>query len=383
MSVASLWPALPWLGPLLGIVRLARRGPQLIDAPVASGRLVSVIIPARNEAVTIETVVRSVLASTYDPLEVIVVDDRSSDATARLVEELARQDARLRLVRGAELPAGWLGKPWACWQGYRAARGALLVFTDADTTHGPALLGHAVGALDAERADLLTVVSQQRCETFWERLVMPQIWMLLALRYTPSSVNGSTRPRDAIANGQFILFPRASYEAIGTHEAVRSEIVEDLALAQTVVRAGRKLFFTHAEPLITTRMYRGLGHLIEGWSKNIYLGGRRSFPDEPILRALVPVVLSAAMLFWLAPPLIGVAALVGLGGAGPWLPAAIALSVGFWMLVSFGMRIPIVYGLGYPLGAAVGLYIVLRSAARGARKVEWKGRVYDARAGIS
>lgn len=383
MSVASLWPAVPWLGPLLGIFYLARRSPDLSTAPVASGRLVSVIIPARNEAETIETVVGSVLSSTYAPLEVIVVDDRSTDATARLVEQVARNDDRLRLLRGAELPPGWFGKQWACWQGYRAARGELLVFTDADTTHAPALLGHAVGALDAQHADLLTVLSRQRCESFWERLVMPQIWILLGFRYRPAAVNRSGRRRDVIANGQFILLPRTAYEAIGTHEAVRGEVTEDLALAQTVVRAGRRLHLAHAESLIATRMYRGLGHLVEGWSKNIYLGGRRSFPDEPLRQALVPVLLTAAMLFWLVPPVVALAGLVGLGSPGLWAPAATALSAVFWMLVSFGMQIPVGYGLGYPLGAAVGLYIVLRSSSRGARKVEWKGRVYDVRAGLS
>ena len=383
MTLLSLWPALPWLGPLLGIFRLARRDPDLTQAPIAAGPLVSVIIPARNEAETIETVVRSVLTTAYGAVEVIVVDDRSTDETARLAAALTREDPRVRLVRGAELPSGWLGKPWACWQGYRAASGQLLLFTDADTTHGPDLLGHAVGALTAEKADLLTVISRQRCDTFWERLVMPQIWVLLGLRYATAEVNRSTRPRDVIANGQFILFPRAAYEAIGTHEAVRAEVVEDLALAQTVIRAGRKLFIAHAEPLITTRMYRGLGHMIEGWSKNIYLGGRRSFPDEPILRALVPLLLTGGMLFWLAPPVLGLIALAGAIDPMPWVLLAIALSTTFWMLVSFGMEIPLLYGLGYPLGAAVSLYIVLRSVARGARKVEWKGRVYDASAGAT
>jgi chlorobactene glucosyltransferase len=383
MTVAALWPALPWLGPLLGVPFLARRKPDLTKAPVASGRLVSVIIPARNEAETIETVVRSVLASAYRPLEVIVVDDRSTDDTAARAETLAREDDRVRLVRGGELPAGWFGKQWACVQGYRAARGDLLVFTDADTTHGRELLGHAVGAVEAEGVDLLTVMSRQQCETPWERLVMPQIWVLLGFRYAPRRVNRSVRPRDVIANGQFILLPRAAYEAIGTHAAVRTEVAEDLALAQVLVRSGRKLLFAHAEPLIATRMYRSLGHLVEGWSKNIYLGGRASFPDEPVRRALVPVMLAGAMLFWLIPPLVGVAGLAGLVPAGPWVVAAIALSALFWMLISFGMEIPVVYGLGYPLGAAVALYIILRSAGRGSRRVEWKGRVYDVREGAS
>jgi chlorobactene glucosyltransferase len=379
MNLASLWPALPWLGPLLALTRFARRGPDLTRFPLASGRLISVIGPARNEAATIETVMRSVLASSYQPLELIVVDDRSTDETATIAERVARADARARLVRGSELPAGWFGKQWACVQGYRAARGELLVFTDADTTHGAELLGRAAGALESTGVDLLTVATRQRCETFWERVVMPQIWILLGFRYHPRTVSRARRPRDVIANGQFILFARTSYEAIGTHEAVREEVAEDLALAQVIVRSSRRLLMAHAEPLISTRMYHSLGHLIEGWSKNIYLGGRRTFPDEPIRRALVPVMLGGAMLFWLVPPLLGLAALLGLLPAAGWVLAAVALSAAFWMLGSVGMGIPPLYGLAYPLGALMGLYIVLRSAGRGARKVEWKGRVYDVR----
>jgi chlorobactene glucosyltransferase len=364
---------------LFTLPALARRTPNLADVTPARGRLLSVIIPARNEAATIETVVRSVLATTYEPLEVIVVDDRSEDDTRAIVERLMRLDDRLRVVPGEELPAGWFGKPRACWQGYRAARGEILAFTDADTRHAPALLEHAVGALGAEAADLVTVASHQVCLGFWERVVMPQIWLLLGLRYSPARVNRATRPRDAIANGQFILLPRASYEALGTHEAVRMEVAEDLALAQRCVSSGRKLWFAHAPGLIETRMYRSLAHLVEGWSKNIYLGGRRSFPEEPVLRALVPVLLVAPMLFWLTPPMVlalaagGAALPHGLFGAAV---LASALSAAFWILVSYGMKIPPWYGLAYPLGAAVALFIVARSVARGRRAVEWKGRTY-------
>ncbi|MGH7419950.1 MAG: glycosyltransferase family 2 protein, partial [Candidatus Rokuibacteriota bacterium] len=250
MSPADLLLALPWLVPILALVRLARRGPNLSDAPRAEGELVSVIVPARNEAAVIETVVRSVLATGYAPIELLVVDDRSTDATAAAVERLAAQNPRLRLLRGEELPAGWYGKPWACHQGYRAARGDLLLFTDADTRHEPDLLAHAVGALRQEQADLVTVAPHQRCVTFWERLIMPQIWLLLGLRYHPRAVNRARRERDVIANGQFILVTRESYEAAGTHAAVRQQVAEDLALAQAFLRAGRKIHFAFAERLM-------------------------------------------------------------------------------------------------------------------------------------
>ncbi|MBA3760973.1 MAG: glycosyltransferase [Gemmatimonadales bacterium] len=375
-DVMDLIPALPWLLPFLSLPRLARRTPSLINARPESGRLVSVVIPARNESSTIRTVLGSILATAYHPIELLVVDDRSTDDTGAIVETFG--DPRLRLIRGEELPEGWYGKPWACYQGYRAARGEILLFTDADTRHAPELLGRAVGALIDEQAGLVTVAPLQRCVTFWERVVMPQIWFLLALRYPPGAVNRARRERDVIANGQFILTTRQAYEAAGTHAAVRHEVAEDLALAQAFLRQGLKLHFAFAERLMETRMYLGLSHLVEGWSKNIYLGGRRSFPHEPVLRALVPVMLIVAMLAWLLPPAVLLASVVDPGQAA-FTPAALlatALSAAFWMLISHGMQIPAWYGLAYPVGAVMALYIILRSTWRGGRRVEWRGRVY-------
>jgi hypothetical protein len=214
--------------------------------------------------------------------------------------------------------------------------------------------------------------------TFWERLVMPQIWLLLALRYHPRTVNQARQPSDVIANGQFILTSRTAYEAAGTHAAVRSEVAEDLALAQTYWAKGLKLHFAFGERLMETRMYQGLAPLIEGWSKNIYLGGRRSFPNEPLRRALVPAMLVLAMLFWLVPPAMLLLAWAA-PSAGQLAPAMLAagLSALFWTLIAHGMSIPAIYGLGYPLGALMALYIILRSTWRGGRRVEWRGRVYS------
>ncbi len=375
-GIPHLLPALPWLLPFLTLPRLASRKPSLSDASPVSGRLVSVIVPARNESVTIATAVQSILATTYRPFELLVVDDRSSDDTAAIIERMAHP--RLRLIQGEELPEGWYGKPWACYQGYRAAQGEILLFTDADTRHEPELLGHAVGALIQQGAGLVTVAPLQRCVTFWERVVMPQIWFLLALRYQPAAVNRARQERDVIANGQFILTTRQAYEAAGTHAAVRHEVAEDLALAQTFLRQGLKLHFAFAERLMETRMYQSLSHVIEGWSKNIYLGGRRSFPGQPLLQALVPLMLIIAMLYWLIPPILLVAAAVDLGLA-ELVPAALLatiFSAAFWMMICHGMRIPAVYGLAYPIGTLMALYIILRSTWRGGRAVEWKGRRY-------
>lgn len=378
MSIAALLPALPWLAPFAGLIRLADTRPTLSDTPPVDGTPVTIVIPARNESRTIETVVRSILASSYHPFELLVVDDRSTDDTAAIVERLAAEDARLRLVWGEPLPEGWYGKPWACLQGARASVGDVLLFTDADTRHEPDLLGRAVAALARAPADLVTVAPYQRCVTFWERVIMPQIWLLLGLRYHPRRVNRARRERDVIANGQFILTTREAYDAVGTHAAVRHEVAEDLALAQAYFRHGRRIHFAFADHLMETRMYQDLGSLVEGWSKNVYLGGRRSFPEEPVRRALVPVALVSAFGFWLLPPLVLLAAALGgaVVGLVPAALAAVGLSVAFWGLVSFGMRIPVAYGLLYPVGAVMATYIALRSTWRGGRRVEWRGRVY-------
>ena len=377
MTLLPYLAVIPYLGPLALLGILAKRKPDLKDFAPRTGRRLSVIIPARNEEAVIERCVRSILRSTYSPLEILVVDDRSTDATAPIVERLAREDARVKLIRGEPLPDGWYGKPWACVQGYRAATGELLCFTDADTIHAPALLAHSVGALEATGAGLFTVMPTQLMLTAAERLVLPQIGYLLVARYHPARVNAATSARDVIANGQFILMPRAAYERVGTHERVKHEVAEDLALAQESVRAGEKLVMAYALDLMQVRMYTDWAHLREGWSKNLYLGARRGLSDHPWLQALVPPLLVLPFLFWILAPALVLLALCGVTTifTGPAIAATVA-SLLFWSLFTAAMGIPWIWGFAYPVGAAAGAYLALRSTLRGARKVEWKGRTY-------
>lgn len=373
------WAALPWAAPFLAFARLASRRPDLGHAPLASGRLVSIIVPARNEEENLPTLLDSLLASRYRPFEILVVDDRSTDSTADVVRGYADRDPRVRLLEGAELPAGWFGKPWACVQGYRAAQGDLLLFTDADTRHHPELLARAVGMLESERRDLVTVIGRLICGSFWERVIMPIIGALLAIRFHPASVNRARRAREVIANGQFILVTREGYQAVGTHAAVKHEVAEDLALAQAYFRAGRPQIFAFALPYLGTRMYASLAGLVEGWSKNVYVGGRRSFPEEPVRRALIPLMFAVGALFWLLPPAVLLLALAGV--AAPLLGAAalaVGLSVLFWFVFFVGFGVNPLYALTYPLGVAMSGWIFARSMRRGERRIEWRGRTYSA-----
>lgn len=355
-----------------------RRLPHLrAYAPRATGPLVSVIVPARDEAANIEACVRSILATAYRPLEVLVVDDRSRDDTARIVRRIAREPAsagRLTLLAGDELPPGWFGKQWALLQGYRRARGEILVFADADTRHTPELIPRAVAARDAEQVDLVTVLSRQEMVTFWERLVQPHVLLALAARVGDlRRVNRTRVPWDAIANGQFILTPRAAYEAVGTHAAVKDSVVEDLALAQSYVRAARDLFLVHGPEYMVTRMYSSLGGIVAGWSKNLAVGVPLMLPPVAWLRRAAPWLMWLPSLAWVVPPALWLAT------GAPAALATVVLSLLVWLEIYRQERAPVWYALLFPLGALIVAFIMLRSAWRGRRKIEWKGRVYSAR----
>jgi chlorobactene glucosyltransferase len=365
------WVGLLWGAPVVAVLPLLRRRPNVAAQPVDLDHPVTIVVPARNESATVDTLLASLLRSTHHHFEVVVVDDRSEDDTAQRVAAWGARDSRVRLITGSELPDGWFGKPWACRQGADAATADLLLFTDADTVHAPDLLGHAVGALRATDADLLTLTSRQRCDSFWERVVMPQIWMLLAVRFHPARVSRARRPDQAVANGQFILLHRSAYEAAGGHGAVRGEVVEDLALAQQFVRSGRRMQMMFGEDLLTTRMYRSLSGMVEGWSKNLHVGARQSAGDSAVLRALAPFAMAAGFVFWLIPPL-----LLAIGVAPDAMRLGVLASLAFWALVLIGMRVPPHYALGYPLGAAMALAIAIRSIWRGQRRIVWRGRSY-------
>jgi len=375
--VTAWFLASPWLFVFLLITyRYARRRPHLLQYDARpSGPMVSVIIPARNEARNIGPCVRSILAGLYQPLEIIVVDDRSSDDTANQVERLMRTPAaagRLRLVRGGELPAGWFGKQWAMVQGFREARGDLLLFADADTHHEPELIARAVAAMTAEHAELVSLVPRQEMITFWERLIQPQVFLALQTRVGDlRRVNRTRVEWDAIANGQFVLVTRAAYEKVGTHEAVKDNVADDVALAQLFVRRGKDIFLAHAPEFMHVRMYRGLAEIVNGWSKNLALGVPLMTPPIALVRTVIPYLMWLPALFWIVPPIV---LLLG----GPFAAAAAiatAASLAIWLEVYAEERAPLWYALLYPLGAAMVGYIMIRSALRG-DKVEWRGRLY-------
>lgn len=339
------------------------------------------IVPARNEARNVGRCVRSILAGTYPALELIVVDDHSADGTSDIARTAGGGDPRLRVLANPPLPNGWFGKQWACATGAGGATGELLLFTDADTWHGPDLAARSVNALHRSHADLLSVAGRQETRSFWERLLQPQVlWTLLARYGGTEAVTHARRAEDVIASGQFMLFTREAYEAIGGHASVRDKVAEDLALAQRLFRAGRRVVLVRGEAELSTHMYASLGELRRGWGKNVYAGGIDAMPGGAIGRLLFPIVLPLAPLASIVPVLALAAALFGLLGAAwlVWSAICVAASLVWWTLIYRGFEQRIAYALLYPMGAAVVLYIMLGAIVRG-RRVGWKGREYVAR----
>ena len=274
---SALVCASPWLLlPPLALLREARS--RSLDTE--SGDLpqpppsISLVLPARNEERNIERCLRSILSTTYPALEVIVVDDHSEDATARIARDMAATDGRLRVLASPPVPAGWFGKQWACTTGAAQAAGQLLLFIDADTWHAPDLLSRAVNAMRSRAADLLSVAGRQETRGFWERLVQPQVFWMLLVRYGGTEgINRATRATDVIASGQFLLVRRTPYESVGGHEAVRGKVAEDLALAQRLFSAGFRVAMVLGRDRLVTHMYASLDELIRGWGKNVYAAG--------------------------------------------------------------------------------------------------------------
>jgi chlorobactene glucosyltransferase len=374
----------PWvLLPPLVMLRVARSRSLAdeTDASPTDPPLVSVIVPARNEARNIERCVRSILSTSYDAMELIVVDDHSTDGTAAIARGAAGDDRRFRLLDNPPLPNGWFGKQWACATGAAAASGGLLLFTDADTAHAPDLLARAVNRLRRESDDLLSVVGRQEMHSFWERLLQPQVFWILVARYGGTeSVSRARRAEDVIANGQFLLMQRHAYEAVGGHGSVREKVAEDLALAQRFFREGFRVRLVRGHDQLATHMYGSLSELIAGWGKNVFAGGIDAMPGGFAGRIMFPLVLPIPPLMTLLPVVIVLLGLIGFVSAGWTLWSAICASANliWWTLIYRGFHQRVWYALLAPVGAVVVLFIIVRAIVRG-RRVGWKGREYVAR----
>ena len=354
--------------------RLPRAGRGLGDSALPG---VSIVVPARDEALGIEAAVRSHLAQDYPDFEVIVVDDRSTDATPSILAELAAGHPRLNVVAGIEPPAGWLGKPHALHQGAARARGALLLFADADVRYDREALRDAVQMLQERRLDLLAFFPRLEMEGFWENVLMPYI--PVSYFFGPGFlINSDLQRRFAAGGGAGMLVRREAYRAAGGHEALRASVIDDIHLAIRVRRSGGRCRMTLADDRVRLRMYRGFRQVFDGFTKNMAFtfGGWSA----------APLALSTVFVFiaWILP-----AAVLGAAALGAAVPrtdvrlavAALGLTALARSILAVRLRNPLWTSLTQPLTAAVWAAITVRSLAWRFlhRSLLWRGRRYDAR----
>ena len=336
---------------------------------------VSIVIPARNEEEDVESAVRSHLAQDYSDLEVIVVDDSSTDRTPEILDALAREDARLTVVAGSNPPAGWLGKPHALHLGARAADGDLLLFADADVRYHPRALREAVTVLEDRQLDLLAFFPRFENRGFWENVLLPFLSIAVFLGFGFLAL--SRRIPLAMGAGAGNLVRRRAYDGVGGHAAIRNSVVDDVRLAVTLKRAGFRVAAFRSEDRVAVRMYRGFRDVWNGFTKNVawaYTG-------------IGGVVLFALTVLLFAFAIAPVAVLAAAAAGAPVARANVGLALAVY-LSSVLLRAVLAAALGeplwpaatHPLMAAVWAGIIGRSLywKLVRKQIVWRGRRFDA-----
>jgi glycosyltransferase involved in cell wall biosynthesis len=267
-AIVAIWP----IRLLVLEIILRRQEVLTLDSPrydKADPPLVSAILPAKDEEGNLAECLVSVRRQTYPNLEILVVDDRSTDRTGAIARGIAATDPRIRVLRIDRLPPGWTGKTHALYHAFSQARGQWLLFLDADTQHAPLSLAIMMEFARSHSAALVSLLPELRCETFWEQVVQPLAAITLMQSFPLHAVH-DRRSRLAFANGQYILVERSAYLAAGGHEAVRDRFVEDIALAERVKNQGMPIRVALVQGIVSCRMYASLGQLIRGWSRILY-----------------------------------------------------------------------------------------------------------------
>lgn len=324
---------------------------------------ISAIVPARNEEGVIAACVES-LALQPEIAEILVVNDQSTDKTAEIVRRLMLKIPRLRLLETQEVPPGWVGKNNAVYLGAKEAKGAWLLFTDADAELQPGAATRALQIAQETGAALVSFSPEQITQSWYEQALIPFVYSRLAKHFSYEAVNNPALPA-AAANGQFLMMQRDAYNSIGGHASVGSDVLEDVALAKRAKAAGFRLWFGSGQGIVRVRMYRSFGAMWQGWKKNLYplVGGT----PGAVLREMESAIP------WIPLALI----LLGLK-----IPVAPFLGVCFLLLRQFTygaelsrnqypFKFIIYYVPAVMLYAGV-LWASYRGYAKG--KVEWKGR---------
>ena len=377
-ALIAIWPirhlVLAWALPKLDY--LGPRSPRF-EQPAPP--LVSAIIPAKDEEATLADCLATVVAQSYPNLEILIVDDRSTDRTPEIARSIARSDPRVRLISIEDLPPGWTGKTHALHVAAGQAKGEWFWFVDSDTRHEPDSLSIVLEYARSHGAAMASLLPEMRCESFWESVAQPLLGIVLIQSYPLFWANDPNKSL-AFANGQYILIRRDAYREAGGHEGVRDKFVEDIYLARAVKGIGLSARTAIAHGIGSTRMYTSLPQFVRGWSRILYDALGRN-PWKLLLQGLDPLFFSQTAHVALVASL----AMLALGRPpGPFPAWLLGLSVAHHLLAYTCLRRLYVlsvprtrYVAWYPLAGLVLDVILIRAIQMCLTgKVTWRGTAY-------
>jgi chlorobactene glucosyltransferase len=346
------------------------------NTALKSTPLVSVIVPARNEEANISACVESLIRQDYPNFEIIVIDDNSEDATADIVQGIKhREGERIRLIKGAPLPAGWAGKPHACFQAAQQAHGKWLLFTDADTTHTPQMLRETLALAQEKHVALLSGFPRQHTKHLSQKIAIPMIYFLIMSLIPLWLLHSSRKSLPSLAIGQFLLFSADAYWKIGGHEAVKSRVTEDVYLGIAISKAGGRHLAVDLSDLVNCHMYTSIGDAWKGLSRALYGVSSVSYLGLSLLLVLGCATLLVPF-YWL------IKLLLTTGTLPQWGPLVILQITLLFIMrrwVDAHFKEGWLATLLYPLGIIFLIAIVINGMGRrlAGASVSWKKRSYD------
>ena len=339
---------------------------------------VSIILPARNEEEFLGKCLDSLIHQDYKDYEIIVIDDSSEDSTGKIISEYAKKNSKVIHVSAREKPDGWMGKNWACMEGYRKATGGLLLFTDADTTHKPNVISLAVSHLLSFELDALSTIPKMLTFDFWTKITLPMISTFLHTRFSALNVNNPAK-KTGYFFGSFFILKKSTYEQVGMHEGVKHEIIEDGALGKKVKESGFKM-----------KMVRG-EHLVEAiWARDkitLWNALKRLMVPLYLQSGKIAIGIFFAVLFLLFVPfpifatsvLLSSETLSSMILCVTAFVASLLIYIGAVIEAKIGLELRFVHALFAPLGSLVVVLGFLSGLlqAKKTSSVTWRGRSYS------
>lgn len=331
--------------------------------------LVSVLVPMRNEERNVKTIIASMKALSYPHVELIVLNDQSTDRTQELLEQEIAEDSRFHIIQGKELPDGWVGKVHACHQLQQAAHGDYLLFADADIRFHPSSVGQTLSLMQQKKAALLSGFPAFDVPPLLSKLMVPMLHFVVFFHLPVALANYTKMPAATAANGMWMMFERKSYDEIGGHAAVRGSLVEDVHIARKIKASGRKMLLANITKSVRCRMYEKNSEVWEGFLKNSYTGIGKS----PLIACGLTVFYA---LFYMAPLFLAVFGLAK-GEVLLILPYLLTVLQQGYVLLKTQQRVLLAFLM--PFQAAAMIAVLLAAMWKSWRKktYTWKGRQYS------